>query len=282
MDGLALGVANLTMSSFYSRSGEVPILIVDDDEVSREVLATVFTIEGYEVRTAQDGVEALAMLDADSYRPRVILMDLQMPGLTGASLISQLRERVRPGSGTMLLAMSASEPHADDVEGADGFLGKPFGAKELKQMLEKSDREPAKREMQEVLVIQVSDSKDENISEASSAEAAVLDKNKLAALRAMMPETAVCQIYTTVVDDLSGRMPTLEAAIERRDAKMVRHIGHGIKGGCGMVGAVDAARLGAMLETESDNLDNSSAIAAQLSSAIEALKGMLGREFSSQ
>jgi CheY-like chemotaxis protein/HPt (histidine-containing phosphotransfer) domain-containing protein len=270
------------MSSYYSDAGEVSVLIVDDDEVSREVLATVFTIEGYEVQTAQNGVAALAMLDAESYRPRVILMDVRMPGLSGASLISQLRERVRPGSGTVLLAMSASEPHIDDVLGADGFLGKPFGAKELKQWLEKSPREPAKPKKREISVPQVVDYKSENPSSAPSAEAAILDPNKLAALRALMPEAAVRQIYTTAVDDLSRRMPTLEAAIEHGDAKTVHHIGHAIKGGCGMVGAVEAARLGAMLETESDKLGNSSEIAAQLGSAIEALKDMLRREFPPQ
>ena len=258
------------------------MLIVDDDEVSREVLATVFTIEGYEVQTAQDGVAALAMLDAENYRPRVILMDVRMPGLRGASLISELRERVRPESGTVLLAMSASEPHIDDVLGADGFLGKPFGAKELKQWLEKSSREPAKPKNREIPVTQVTDYKSENPSSTPSGEAAILDPNKLAALRALMPEAGVHQIYTTVVDDLSRRIPTLEAAIKSGDAKMVRHIGHAIKGGCGMVGAVNAAKLGGMLETESDTLDSGSQIAAELSSAIEALKGMLRREFSPQ
>jgi HPt (histidine-containing phosphotransfer) domain-containing protein len=96
----------------------------------------------------------------------------------------------------------------------------------------------------------------------------------------MMPETSVRQVYTTAVDDLSRRMPKLETAIERGDAKMVRNIGHAIKGGCGMVGAVDAARLGALLEAESDELDNGSAIAAQLRSTIESLKGILEKEFS--
>ncbi|WP_058188961.1 response regulator [Terracidiphilus gabretensis] len=275
-------MANLAMSSYYSDAGEVSVLIVDDDEVSREVLATVFTIEGYEVQTAPDGVAALAMLDAESYRPRVILMDVRMPGLRGASLISQLRERVRPESGTVLLAMSASEPHIDDVLGADGFLGKPFGAKELKQWLEKSPRAPAKPDKPGAPTTQVTDYTSEKPADTPVAEDVVLDRNKLAALRALMPEAAVRQIYTTAVDDLSRRMPTLEAAIERGDSKMVHHIGHGIKGGCGMVGAVNAARLGAKLEAESDKLDNSGAIAAQLSSAIEALKDMLGREFSPQ
>jgi CheY-like chemotaxis protein/HPt (histidine-containing phosphotransfer) domain-containing protein len=267
------------MSPFYSGAGEISVLIVDDDEVSREVLATVFTIDGYDVRTARDGAEALAMLDSDAYRPQVILMDLQMPGLNGAALIAQLRERVPLGSGTMLLAMSASEPRADDVKGADGFLRKPFGAKELKRMLQDSEHQGVKPKQLKTAA-QASDSKGTDLSKTPCEKAVILDWNKLGALRAMMPETSVRQVYTTAVDDLSRRMPKLETAIERGDAKMVRHIGHAIKGGCGMVGAVDAARLGALLEAESDELDNGSAIAAQLRSSIEALKGILEKEFS--
>ncbi len=252
------------------------VFIVDDDEVSREVLATVFTIEGFEVRTARDGVEALMMLDSDGYRPRVVLTDVQMPGLSGADLISALRERVRLGSGAMLFAMSASEPRAGEVEGADGFLRKPFGAKELKQMIatSRSERETPFCEKVEAAAAQEPESA---AGEASGP--VIMDRKKLEALRAMMPETAVRQVYSTAMDDLSGRLSSLDAAIGRKDAKALRHIGHTIKGGCGMVGAVEAARLGAALETESDNLDNSQSIVAQLRSAIEALKDMLGREF---
>jgi CheY-like chemotaxis protein len=280
------------MSSFFPRTSEVSVLIVDDDEVSREVLATLFTIDGFEVLTARDGIEALAMLDSGGCSPNVVLMDLRMPGLHGAELILKLRERLRPESATILLTMSASQPHVNEVKGSDGFLRKPFGAKELKRMLEecareaaklpeKPKREPVKREEARITA-HAPDSTANDVPAAvgsPSAEGGVLDEKKLAALKALMPEAALRQIYTTAVDDLSQRMPGLENAIARGDAKMVRHIGHAIKGGCGMVGAVDAAKLGALLEEESDQLDNSRSITRQLRSAIEALKGMLDREF---
>ena len=56
------------------------------------------------------------------------------------------------------------------------------------------------------------------------------------------------QIYAAVVADLDKRMQALEAAIASGDAAEVRRIGHAIKGGCGMAGALQAARLGALLE----------------------------------
>ena len=59
--------------------------------VSREVMATILTMSGYLVQTASDGYESLSLLNDDSFVPDVILMDTQMPGLSGTELIHQLR-----------------------------------------------------------------------------------------------------------------------------------------------------------------------------------------------
>jgi len=63
-----------------------------------------------------------------------------------------------------------------------------------------------------------------------------------------MPEPAVRQIYSAIVTDLSVRIEALGVAIAKGDAVEIRRIGHAIKGGCGMAGALQAARLGALLE----------------------------------
>ena len=272
-----------------SSIGAVSVLIVDDDEVSREVLATVFTVEGYAVRTARDGGEAVAMLDAEGYKPRVILMDLRMPGLNGANLISQLRSRVRvgresayeSGARTAILAMSASEPRGEAAVGADGFLRKPFGTEELEQMLLRSEREAAQMEEDAAWAIRPGEKglSGHSTDKGLSAGVPVLDRSKLEQLRALMPEASLRQIYTAATADLRRKMPDLDRAIERGDAKTVRHMGHAIKGGCGMVGAAEAAELGAILEAEGNELDNSRAIASQLRDAIDRLEDILVREF---
>ena len=71
----------------------------------------------------------------------------------------------------------------------------------------------------------------------------------------------------------------LDEAIAKADAVTVRRIGHTIKGGCGMAGARQAARLGALLEAESDELNNSAEICQQLKLAQENLERMLEVEF---
>ena len=69
------------------------ILLIDDDMVSREVMATVLTMSGYTVHTAEDGTTALDMLARTVCMPALILMDAQMPGLSGVGLIASLRSQ---------------------------------------------------------------------------------------------------------------------------------------------------------------------------------------------
>ncbi|MGB8260030.1 MAG: response regulator, partial [Terracidiphilus sp.] len=78
----------------FGKEHELPtLLLIDDDMVSREVLATVLTMEGYTVHTATDGTDALTRLDRQECVPGVVLLDAQMPGLSGASLVAALRPR---------------------------------------------------------------------------------------------------------------------------------------------------------------------------------------------
>jgi HPt (histidine-containing phosphotransfer) domain-containing protein len=101
----------------------------------------------------------------------------------------------------------------------------------------------------------------------------------------MMPEPAVRQIYAAVVADLSRRIKALAAAIAKRDIAEVRRIGHAIKGGCGMAGALQTAHLGALLEStplkpQDNQLDNSAILLRDLRAAASALERMLEDEFS--
>ena len=113
------------------------VLLIDDDLVSREVTATVLTMNGYTVHTAEDGAAALALLTAaegrpQALRPDVILMDSQMPGLSGTQLIGELRAR----SYARVYVVSGSNPPQELTASADGFLLKPFSADAFRKLLE--------------------------------------------------------------------------------------------------------------------------------------------------
>jgi len=242
----------------FSAKNDLPeILLVDDDLVSREVTATVLTMNGYPVHTADKGEEAVKMLIDGRCSPSVMLMDAQMPGLSGAELIAQLRAN----SKAVIFVISASEPPREIAEAADAFLLKPFDAKALRKLIEDRRKPPSE-------------------SSAVDPNEPVVNVEVLAQFRKMMPEAAVREIYTAVVEDLGRRIDALSSAIEKGDAAEVRRIGHAIKGGCGMAGAVQAAHVGALLEKspldpKDNQLDNSAALLRDLRTAARGLERML-------
>ncbi len=243
------------------------VLLIDDDLVSREVTATVLTMNGYTVHTAENGAGALDLLTAAEGRaqalePDVILVDAQMPGLSGAELIARLRGR----SGAHIYVVSGSQAPAEVTAAADGFLLKPFSPEAFRKLLLRGGA----GEAAEALL---------------DRDTPVLSVKILAQFRNLMPEAAVRQVYEAVVSDLGKRVEALDAAIARGDSAEVRRIGHAIKGGCGMAGAVEAARLGSLLESGAgrsgagqfgDNqLDNSVKLLRELRLAVERLQNML-------
>src|ERR1039458_6905444 len=112
---------------------QLPVILhIDDDLVSREVAATVLTMTGFTVHTAERGDAALKMLANETFRPGVILMDAQMPGLSGKKLIAELRGRTK----ARIFIISGSDAPPDVANAADGFLLKPFNAEGLSKLLD--------------------------------------------------------------------------------------------------------------------------------------------------
>jgi CheY-like chemotaxis protein len=236
---------------------ELPIiLLIDDDMVSREVIATVLTLHGHLVHTAETGDEALSMLQAGTVIPGVVLMDAQLPGLNGVELIS----RVRHYGNAQIVLISGSEVAEEFGAAADGFLMKPFGPEDLKRVMGEYAPKSAK-------------------SAADEASEPVVNPETLAQFRQLMTEATVREIYQAVVTDLNKRLAALEKAIAGGNKDEIRRIGHSIKGGCGMAGAMQAARLGAFFESKSDQLDNCADALRELYSATSRLERMLEKEF---
>jgi CheY-like chemotaxis protein len=237
------------------------VLLVDDDMVSREVVATLLTMSGYNVHSAVDGAASLKMLDSASRPqaacvPGVILMDAQMPGLSGSELIARYRACCK----ARVYVMSGSQPPTEVAAAADGVLLKPFAIGNFRKLIEGLNPAPAP------------------VAALLKPDEPAINAEILSQFRKMMPEAKVREIYTTVVADLGRRIELLGAAIARRDAGQVRRIGHAIKGGCGMAGAVRAARIGELFESEDNHLDNSAALLRDLRAAARELQRMLDAE----
>ena len=115
-----------------------PILVVDDHPANLKLCKVMLSVDGYEVHTAADAEEALAMLD--SVRPRLILMDLQLPGLDGLELTRRLK--TDPATRDIVVvaltayAMQGDEQKALDA-GCDGYIAKPIDTRLLAATVER-------------------------------------------------------------------------------------------------------------------------------------------------
>ncbi|HEY0453172.1 response regulator [Actinophytocola sp.] len=105
------------------------VLVVDDEPQIVRALRINLTARGYEVATAADGAEALRV--AASVRPDVVVLDLGLPDLDGATVI----EGLRGWTSVPIIVLSARTDSGDKVAaldaGADDYVTKPFGMDEL-------------------------------------------------------------------------------------------------------------------------------------------------------
>lgn len=106
------------------------ILIAEDDDNTREALREVLTMEGFDVITASDGDQAM-----DFYRvehPDFVCLDVMMPGMNGYDVCKQIR---RTNEAVPILFLTAKSEEIDTVLGlelgADDYMTKPFGVKEI-------------------------------------------------------------------------------------------------------------------------------------------------------
>jgi type II secretory ATPase GspE/PulE/Tfp pilus assembly ATPase PilB-like protein/CheY-like chemotaxis protein len=116
---------------------QATILLVDDEDQLRRVMRDLLEREGYAVAEARDGVQALD--EVDRHAPDVIVLDLNLPGLDGYTVLSQLRSRQHTRE-IPVIVLTAKGDEDNEVRvfelGADDFLTKPFRARALSARLE--------------------------------------------------------------------------------------------------------------------------------------------------
>jgi CheY-like chemotaxis protein len=243
------------------------ILLIDDDAISREVFAMMLEMHGFPVASAEDGKQALALLENGDALPGVILMDTQMPGVSGVRLIKALRQRLKAGSSpvaTRIVAISGSEVSDSIRRSADGFLLKPIQVESLLELLDA----PRPTNDAPGLAIEASAAPEASIDPT-------IDPAVLAKFKGMMPPAAVREVYAAVASDLETRLSTLAAAMDAGHATEVARIAHTIKGGCGMVGLTTATEAAARLES-SNQQETWPKELLQLHFALGKLRGILG------
>jgi DNA-binding response OmpR family regulator len=118
---------------------EKTVLVVDDDPNALDIVRTFLESKGYTVATAQDGNEALSLLE--EVRPATVLLDVMMPGMDGWEVARVIKNHPTHGS-VRVVMLTARSDFADKHEGlragADDYIVKPIQLRELGERVERN------------------------------------------------------------------------------------------------------------------------------------------------
>ena len=112
-----------------------PILIVDDDAFVRTLLRDMLAAQGHSLLEAENGQQAL---DLDGPPPRVILLDLLMPQMSGMEALALIRDRW-PATPVLVISSMDSDRLVQEAldAGASGYITKPFHPMEIASAVER-------------------------------------------------------------------------------------------------------------------------------------------------
>jgi len=117
---------------------KITVLVVEDDTPVRNLITTTLKTHDYKYLTAKDG--ASAIMEASSYNPDIILLDLGLPDIDGIEVI----KKIRTWSNLPIIVISARSEDSDKIAaldcGADDYLTKPFSVEELLARLRVTQR----------------------------------------------------------------------------------------------------------------------------------------------
>ncbi|MCB1889632.1 MAG: response regulator [Rhodocyclaceae bacterium] len=209
------------------------VLLVEDNEVNRQVARETLSRAGVEVRCAANGREALALLSADPGFDQAVLMDLQMPEMDGFEATRRLRADPR-FKALPIIAMTA-HAMADERQrcldsGMNDHVAKPIDPPQLFAALAR-------------------------VASATPEDGDAIDRipglNLAAALRRMGGDRAMLtDLLKRFQNAHAGTLDAIEASLEQGQQDRARHLTHELRGAAGNVGAARLADALARLEQQ--------------------------------
>lgn len=125
------------------------VLVVEDDEHIRDLIVLHLGLEGLETEAVGDGKDALGRAGAESFD--LVILDLMLPGVDGIAVCRAIR-RDGPNQDVPILMLTARREESDKVlgleSGADDYLAKPFGIRELVARVRALLRRPRRSQLQ--------------------------------------------------------------------------------------------------------------------------------------
>jgi CheY-like chemotaxis protein len=202
------------------------VLLVDDDSIVLELLSLLLAAEKTHVLRASGGQQALDALKSLSPLPDIVLVDHQMPGVSGVDVGRYVKSLPEPRP--RVIAMSASPLPEDELAIFDDFLHKPVDQDLLRAAISGSSARP---------------------SAAPRAKLPPsLDSTTVTKLQAIMPPSAIRELYTVYVADTRQRISEMERYSAEGDDAGLRRCAHAIKGSAAMAGVPGIATIAAGFE----------------------------------
>ncbi len=214
------------------------ILVLDDDQVMRDLLQALLSLEGCSVTPVSSGREALQHLGTDPAFD-LVLTDVQMPGLEGYALAKALRLAMPKSA--LLVGMSGTEPSQDTRDAFDAFVFKPFDLQLLRDAVAIAN---ARREAGEGLAKAGGDTE----ASAPATRIAPLDEKIFGSLNTMIAAPQLRNLFSMALIDIEKRHKRIVDAAAEDDLATVHSQAHAIKGSCGMIGASELQNLAATIE----------------------------------
>ena len=124
-------------ASMEAKKKAVRILVVDDEEIIREMLFDTLSQAGYTVKTAKDGSDAIAQIGNESFD--IVITDIKMPDIGGMELLIRVR-RTHPNVCVLVMTAYGTIKSAINAIklGAHDYICKPFELREMKNIVEKA------------------------------------------------------------------------------------------------------------------------------------------------
>ncbi len=219
------------------------ILLAEDNAVNQAVAMRLLKKMGHEVEVAENGLQALAALEKQSFD--LVIMDVQMPEMDGFEATAEIRRRERERGGHLpIVAMTAHAMKGDRerclAAGMDAYITKPVQRRDLYEAIEKvmADSAASRRKASPKAVQQSPIKKREEPFDY----AAALD-------RLEGDQRLLAELATLFLGGVPGQLAALRKAIDERDAKTVQEVAHSLKGEVGNFAAPSAFEAALRLET---------------------------------
>jgi CheY-like chemotaxis protein/HPt (histidine-containing phosphotransfer) domain-containing protein len=223
------------------KASSLSILVVDDDELNRQMMRLILKREGHSVVFAANGVEAVEAVKAQWFD--MVLMDLQMPIMDGTEASRQIREWEKGKDHTFIVALTASylpEKGAELFEaGIDNYLAKPFEVKHLRNILQRTlegrKRDRVTQTAEQITMLPASD----------------VELDFQTGIQRVGGDPAIYKEFLSdFVEEIPGKLDNLWSCYRNKDMEGLSRAAHNLKGVSASMGALQISAQAQRLEKQ--------------------------------